>query len=617
MPKFEIYRIDIPRTKPVKLSSPCPPEPRCGNQLSDHKLSVLKFGSSVLRNTEDYARAAHEIYRHTRAGEKVVAVVSALAGETDALFNLAESMGGSKNAGLVARLVRNGELESAALMGLALESAGIPVAVLDPHEMGLKAQGDALDANLVGLDAHRVLRHLETADVIVAPGFFGEGIDGPATLGRGGTDLTAVMFAHWLGASRARLIKDVDGVYSEDPRIDPDAQRLECVSYEDAARISRGLVQSKAICAAQEHDLTIEVAAVGKGYATKIGREQRRVGLARSAAPLRVAVLGHGAVGAGVCQHLLAHPNRFILNPVLVRDPVQHDAEARSGLTFTHQAEESFADDPDIVVELMGGLNLARSLSQTALRNGAHLVTANKAIMAQDFALLHELASRNKRALKYTAAVGGGAPILETLDRLSAHAGIMAVDGVMNGTCNYIFGQLQRGERLEDAIKRAQDAGFAEADPSTDIDGHDAADKLSIIIRHAFGIAIEPRAISRQSLNDLSPGRIRAVAEQGLVLKQIGSCSASRDGSIRASVEIRALPVSHRLASLKEEANGFIIHLPQGEVSVFGKGAGRWPTAHAVFADIMDIQRLAVTRSYPQRANMCINDGPHVGDRYA
>jgi homoserine dehydrogenase len=603
----------------VTLSAPNPSEQKYvpGHQRFDHKLCVLKFGSSVLRNTDDYARAAHEIYRHTRAGEKVVAVVSALAGETDALFDLAHDMGGANNAGLVARLVRNGELKSAALMGLALENAGIPVAVLDPHEMGLEAQGDALDANLVGLDAHRVLEHLETADVIVAPGFFGEGVNGPATLGRGGTDLTAVMFAHWLGASRARLIKDVDGVYSEDPRIDPNAQRLEKLGYEDAARISRGLVQPKAIAAAQEHDLIIEVASVGKGYATRIGQEQRQAGMVRSAAPLRIAVLGHGAVGAGVCQHLLAHPNRFILNPVLVRDPKQHAAKAQPGLAFTHQAEETFADDPDIVVELMGGLNLARSLCQTALRNGSHLVTANKAVMAQDFSLLHELACRNHRQLKYSASVGGGAPILEALDRLSGAAGIISVEGVMNGTCNYIFGQLQNGVRLQDAIKNAQEAGFAEADPSTDLDGHDAADKLSLIIRHAFGIAIEPRTIPRQSLNDLSPGRIRAVAEQGLVFKQVGSCSVVRDGSITASVEIRALPASHVFSSLKNEANGFIIRLPQGEASVYGKGAGRWPTAHAVFADIMDIERLAAAQSAPQSANMCINGDPHVGDRHA
>ena len=580
------------------------------------RLCVLKFGSSVLKSTDDYARAAHEIYRHTRAGEKVVAVVSALAGETDALFELAQNMAGGTNAGLVARLVRTGELKSAALMGLALENAGVPVAVLDPHEMGLQARGDALDADLVGLDAHRVLMHLNTVDVIVAPGFYGEGLDGPATLGRGGTDLTAVMFAVWLGASRARLIKDVDGVYSEDPRLAPDAERLESVDYEEAARISRGLVQPKAISAAMEHDLIIEVAAVGKGYASTIGRTERRKALPRTTTPLRVSVLGHGSVGAGLCQYLLAYPNRFLLNPILVRDPELHAANTAAGLKFTNQAEVSFADNPDIIVELMGGLSLARCLSQTALRNGAHLVTANKAVMAQDFTLLHELADKNQRQLRYSASVGGGAPILEALDRLKA-SGIISVEGVMNGTCNYIFGRMQQGVRLEDAIHQAQEAGFAEADPSTDVDGDDAADKLSIIIRHAFGIAIESRAIPRQSLNDLTPERISAVAEQGLVFKQVGSCSVTQDGSVDAKVEIRAVAADHDFARLKNEANGFIIRLPQGEVGVYGKGAGRWPTAQAVFADIMDIERLAAQQPPRPPANTCINNDRNTGERYA
>lgn len=562
----------------------------------DNRLCVLKFGSSVLRNPEDYAKAAHEIYRHTRAGEKVIAVVSALEGETDALFAVGDAVGQGMADNLVARLVRTGELKSAALLGLALERSGIPAAVLDPHEMDLIAEGDALDANLVSLDAHRVLKHLENADVIIAPGFYGESENGPATLGRGGTDLTAIMFAHWLGASRARLLKDVDGVYSADPRDVPDAERLDQLDYIEAAKVSRGLVQEKAIFAARDLGVIIEVAAIGRGYATRIGPDNRLPGRTRILSPLRVAILGHGSVGAGLCTYLLGQPEQFVLNPVLVRNPSAH---TQPDLSFTDQAEIALDDEPDIVVEAMGGTGLARSLTQSALRDGAHLVTANKAVIAQDIELLKDLARSADRQLRYSASVGGGVPILETLDRLTPHTGVLAVEGVMNGTCNFIFSRLKQGASLDDAIIEAQQAGFAEADPSTDLDGHDAADKLSIISRHAFGIGIDPASIPKDKLTDLSKARIKAVNQQGLLFKQIGSCAVTRDGRIEAKVEIRAIQPNHPFARLENEQNGFLIRTPQGEVEIRGKGAGRWPTAEAVFADIMDIQR-HITANDPQ-----------------
>lgn len=560
------------------------------------KLCVLKFGSSVLQKPDDYVRAAHEIYRHTRAGEKVVAVVSALEGETDALFAVGGDVGQGSSDGLMARLVRCGELKSAALMGLALERTGIPSAVLDPHEMGLMADGEPLDANLTGLDSERVLAHFESADVIVAPGFFGEGVAGPVTLGRGGTDLTAVEFAHWLDADRVRLIKDVDGVYTDDPARVADAERLDQLDYDEAVRVSRGLVQEKAIFRARDNQVVIEVAALGRPYATRIaGRVQQRPGPVPALRKLKVAVLGHGAVGAGVCSHLLAHPGRFELAPVLVRDPAKHAAACDRPLEFTDDPAVALAGTPDIVVETLGGTDTARALSQTVLRDGSHLVTANKAVVALDIERLNDLARQQGRHLRYSAAIGGGVPILELVDLLGRNGEILAVEGVMNGTCNFIFDQLKQGTRLADAVSEAQRLGFAEADPSTDLDGHDAADKLVLLAHHAFGVTLHPSQIEKESLNDLDGNRIRAVNEKGMVFKQIARCEATPDGRVEARVEIVALEPDHPLAGLVNEGNGFLVKLPQKTVSLRGKGAGRWPTAEAVFADIMDIQRSYLT----------------------
>src|SRR5262245_16455371 len=180
------------------------------------KLCVLKFGSSVLEREADYRTVAQEVYRHIRDGEKIVAVVSALAGETDRLLAQSAEVGGAPAPALVARLARTGELHSAALLALALARIGVRACTLDPHEMGLVATGAPLDADLEALDAEAVQARFVDHEAIVVPGFIaGHAEHGVVTLGRGGTDLSAVFFAAQLGAKRVRLLKDVDGVYAE------------------------------------------------------------------------------------------------------------------------------------------------------------------------------------------------------------------------------------------------------------------------------------------------------------------------------------------------------------------------------------------------------------------
>lgn len=555
------------------------------------RLCVLKFGSSVLGREEDYPAVALEIYRHVRDGEKVVAVVSALAGETDALLAQAERVGGGAPAPLVARLARVGELQSAALTALALSRVGVRAATLDPDEMGLVAEGEALDSNLVGLDAAAVLAKLEAHDVVVVPGFTaGHAEHGVVTLGRGGTDLSAVFFAARLGAHRVRLIKDVDGVYVEDPAKNPLAERYSQLSYAEAGEASAGLIQPKAIAAAEAEDVLIEVASLGAGEATTIAHLPAKK--ARPARPerLRVALLGCGAVGAGVLAYLKAQPELFEVNPVLVRRPELH---GRAG--FTDRLSEALAGEPDLVVELIGGADYPADIMRSALRSGAQVVSANKAAVAKHYDSLHACAEVGGGALRYSGAVGGGAPVLEALARLSGS--VVAVEGVANGTCNFLLSRLGEGWSFLDAVAKAQELGFAEADPAADVDGHDAADKLSILIREAFGVSLLPERIAKDSLRDVTPQAARAALERGEVLKQVGRCRLLPDGGIEAEVRIVALPAAHPLAGARNEENCFLVRDHAGNVyEIHGKGAGRWPTATAVFADIMDAQRALLGR---------------------
>jgi homoserine dehydrogenase len=557
------------------------------------RLCVLKFGSSVLEREEDYPKVVQEMYRHVRDGEKVVAVVSALAGETDALLEQARRVGGEGAPSvLVARLARVGELQSAALMALALSRSGLRVAMLDPHEMGLIAEGSPLDSDLVALNAEAVWARIHANDVVVVPGFIADHVEhGVVTLGRGGTDLSAVFFADRLDAHRVRLIKDVDGVYEQDPAQNPNALRYSYLNYAEAEQASSGLIQAKAIHAADEKDVLIEVAALGSAEATTIARFQALK--ARPARPerLKVALLGCGAVGAGVLALLQGQPDLFEVGPVLVRNPERHVEPA----LFTGSLEEAIAGDPDVLVELVGGVEVAREAMHHALLQGAQVVTANKAAVARDWDSLHAAAIRHGGELRFSGAVGGGAPVLETVRRLAGS--VVSVEGVMNGTCNYLLSRLAEGWSFEQALAKAQELGFAEADPSADVDGHDAADKLSILVREAFGVALLPKWIEKHSLRDLVPEAAAQALEHGEVLKQVGSCRVRPDGSIEAEVRVVSLPCSHPLALTREEENRFLVTDIDGKVhDVFGKGAGRWPTATAVFADIMDAQRALLGR---------------------
>lgn len=557
------------------------------------RLCVLKFGSSVLGREEDYLQVVQEVYRHVRDGEKVVAVVSALAGETDALLDQASRVGGAAAPeALVARLARVGELHSAALMALALSKAGLRAHTLDPHEMSLVAEGSPLDSNLVELDAKSVWSHIDANDVVVVPGFIADHAQhGVVTLGRGGTDLSAVFFADRLDAHRVRLIKDVDGVYEEDPARNPGARRYSFLNYAEAEHASNGLIQPKAIRAADEKDVLIEVAALGSAEATTIARFPAVKSRGHRPERLRVALLGCGAVGAGVLALLQSKPELFEVGPVLVRHPERHAEPA----LFTSEPEQALASAPDIVVELVGGVDLASETMHDALVRGAQVVTANKAAVAKHWDSLHASAVRHGGALRFSGAVGGGAPVLEALRGL--RGSVVSVEGVMNGTCNYLLSRLAEGWSFDQALAKAQELGFAEADPTGDVDGHDAADKLSILVRESFGVALHPKWIEKHSLRDLAPEAAAEALKRGEVLKQVGSCRVRPDGSVEAEVRIVALPQSHPLAQAQNEENRFLITDVGGNVhDVFGKGAGRWPTATAVFADVMDAQRALLGR---------------------
>jgi homoserine dehydrogenase len=339
--------------------------------MCHYPITVLKFGSSVLCCEADLSKAVQEIYRWTRDGHRVVAVVSAIGSTTDTLLARAKTYGSNLSDAAVATLVATGEATSAALLTLALERAGVRSAVVDEVRLGLRTRGPVLNAEPCAIDVPRVLSILEDASVAVVPGFVGRQEDGTLSLlGRGGSDLTAVFVAHHLGAERCRLVKDVNGIFEHDPADTVNVpRRYSTVSWVQAVRVGNGVVQPRAIEFAEQHGLTIEVATLNSDSPTLIcGLPITFADQCASAVPWRVGLLGAGTVGLGVYRTLADHPETFDIRRVAVRRLERKDDIPPALLT----------DDPwhvvnsecEVIIELIGGLSPARELIEAAAEVG-------------------------------------------------------------------------------------------------------------------------------------------------------------------------------------------------------------------------------------------------------
>jgi homoserine dehydrogenase len=240
----------------------------------DYLLTVLKFGSSVLRSENDFGLLVEEIHRWLSERSRVIAVVSAIGETTDRLMNQAVGYGENFNQEGVATLASTGELASAALLTLALGKAGIAVTILDPARLRLLGTGPLLNAELTQVDEAPVRLALTQFSVAVVPGFIARSADGrTALLGRGGSDLTALFLAHGLRAGRCRLLKDVDGLYESDPNADTASQprRYRNIHWQDALRLKGTVVQHKGIRYAARQGQAFEVAAPGGNDGTNVG----------------------------------------------------------------------------------------------------------------------------------------------------------------------------------------------------------------------------------------------------------------------------------------------------------------------------------------------------------
>lgn len=553
------------------------------------RVIVLKFGSSVLRSEADLPHAVHEIYRWLREGYSVVAVVSAFGKTTDQLLASAREYSEHPPEGALALLLSTGEKRAAALLALALDRAGIPASAFDPSRLGLRTSGRVLNAEPVRLNVGAIRKALDNSRVAVVPGFIGQMQDGRTSLlGRGGSDLSALFLSVHL-RGRCRLLKDVDGVYDHDPHLSA-ARCYQSLTWEDALAIGGRIIQQKALRFAREHSQSFEVAALGAEQATIVGTESTTYLPLRSKRDrVRVALLGLGTVGYGVYQELAAQPELFEVIGIAVRNLRRPEQKVPQSLLST-DVWDVVNRDCDIVVEALGGIEPAADCIRAALIAGKPVVTANKAALA-NHPELHQIAEQNGVELLCSAAVGGAVPVLETLQMIAREHEIDSVEGVLNGTTNFILHELARGIPFEQAISQAQACGLAEADPSADLDGSDVACKLGLIARAAFGVDLPFASVHRVGITEVDPRHVFDLSKSGSAVRLVGSLRRDSD-CVSAEVKPVVLEATHPLANTHREENCVIVKTTNGEIHILhGKGAGRWPTTEAVFADLSNLVR--------------------------
>jgi len=555
-------------------------------------IAVLKFGSSVLRSEDDLPRVVDEIYRWVRGGHRVIAVVSALGNTTDQLFAKARSFG--ECAGhAVAELVAVGETTSAALLGLALDRAGIPCVTLDAKRIGLETCGLVLDASPQQLDTAALLRALADCPVIIVPGYIGCAEDGRTSLlGRGGSDLTALFIAHQVKADLCRLIKDVDGLYECDPAESITSPlRYRTIHWDEALELGGSIVQPKAIQFGEDHQLSFEVAALNSSLPTIVGPQSASFYSSESATSrLKVGLLGLGTVGAGVYQSLTSYPESFQITGIAVRD-ICRPERAQLQQVLSNDPWQIVNSEAEVIIELIGGEEPARSLTEAALRKGKHVVSANKLVLAKHGAELHRIAEHCGVTLCYSAAVGGAVPTLEFVQQLAETDSLQNVRGVLNGTCNFVLDELAAGTSFPEAVAKAQTCGFAEADPTLDLDGTDTAQKLALLARHAFGSELDCGEIEQAGILNVDSQHVLELAASGRALRLVAQLTDTPSG-LRASVRPQVVDADHPFAQLRAEQNCLICETVDGRQFVLrGRGAGRWPTTVSVTADLLKLVR--------------------------
>ncbi|HEX4868035.1 MAG TPA: homoserine dehydrogenase [Acidimicrobiales bacterium] len=314
---------------------------------------------------------------------------------------------------------------------------------------------------------------------------------------------------------------------------------------------------------------------------------------------VRVGVLGCGNVGAPLVELIAEQGDaieartgvRLVVTHVAVRDLAKPRPAAIDPALLTTEAEALVhADDVDLVVELIGGVEPARELIRGALKAGKPVVTGNKELLAASGAELFQAAEEAGVDLLFEAAVAGGIPIIRPLRESLVGERITRVMGIVNGTTNYILTRMtEAGASYADALAEAQALGFAEADPTADVEGYDAGAKAAIIASIAFGASVTAADVHHEGISKITEQDIEFARRMGFVIKLLAVAEQNDAGEIGVRVHPAMVPITHPLAAVRESFNAvFVEGASVGDLMFYGRGAGGGPTASAILGDVID-----------------------------
>lgn len=321
---------------------------------------------------------------------------------------------------------------------------------------------------------------------------------------------------------------------------------------------------------------------------------------------VQIAIMGHGVVGSGVAEILLTHKEslekkaqkeikvKYILDLRDFPDSPYKDV-------FTKDFEDIINDDDiKVVVEVMGGINPAFDFVKRCLEKGKSVVTSNKELVAQKGVELLRAAKENNANFLFEASVGGGIPIIRPLTQCLAANEVDGIAGILNGTTNFILTKMIKEQMsFDDALSMAQQLGYAERDPSADVNGDDACRKICILASLAFGKHIYPKSVHTQGITQITPQDVEYAASWGGVIKLIGEVKRLENEKMDIFVSPMFVSKESQLSSVDDVFNGILVKGDAtGDVVFYGKGAGRLPTASAVVADVLDCIKHIESRKY-------------------
>lgn len=316
---------------------------------------------------------------------------------------------------------------------------------------------------------------------------------------------------------------------------------------------------------------------------------------------LKVGMLGCGNVGSQIARLLVANKadlaSRSGAQLELVKVAVKDIKAKRDGIATSLLTDDPYSvvNDPeiDLIIEVIGGISPAKELILAAFKNGKSVVTANKALLAKEGAALYQAAGEANVDLYYEAAVAGAIPILRPLRESLVGDHVTRIMGIVNGTTNYILTKMdESGTAFVDALKQAQELGFAEADPTADVEGIDASDKAAILAGLAFHSRVTDKDVYREGITKITATDVKVAKAMDMVIKLLAITELSASGEISVRVHPALISRTHPLASVRESFNAVFVEAQSaGQMMFYGKGAGGEPTASAVLGDLVAIAR--------------------------